>query len=75
MTRSLPLDLAFFVAALAVQCEADPRVTSWFGQHPFARAKRRIMTNVLTMATIENCPPMPLVILFKSCDSLLQFGF
>ncbi len=66
------LDLAFLIAAFALEFKTDARVPTFLSQYPMPRGERRIMTNVLKMSTLERGPPMALVILFKPCDSLSQ---
>ena len=66
------LDLAFLVAAFALEFKTDARVPTCLSQYPMPRGEWRIMTHVLTMPTFERGPPMAFVILFKLCDSLSQ---
>jgi hypothetical protein len=66
------LDLAFFIAAFALEFKTDARVPTLLSQNPMPRGERRIMTHVLKMPTFERGPPMAFVILFKPGDSLSQ---
>jgi len=45
--------LIVFVASLAVDLDAYPRLTLFLIEHPFARLKRRPMSHVPVMTTVE----------------------
>lgn len=60
------------IAFLAVQRLAKPRTAAFFGEHPFADAKRRIVPHVLVVPAFEHCDPMSHFIHNKTCNDTLH---
>lgn len=66
------LDLAFLIAAFAVEFKTNARVPTFLSPYPMPGGEGRIMTHMLKMPTFERGPPMAFVIFFKPYDALFQ---
>ena len=61
-----------FVAADAVQLDAESGGASFWRGNPWAYLPRRIVANVLAVPALQLGQPMPFVILVKSNDRLIH---
>ncbi|MEA2723751.1 MAG: hypothetical protein QOH59_1522 [Gemmatimonadales bacterium] len=60
------------IAFRALERRAQPALSTFFGCHPVPNLPGRIVTHVLLMAARELRHPVPLLVLMKTCDALLQ---
>ena len=65
----------WLVAQHAVQHLAEPCAASFFGEHPWAHLPRRIVADVLVVATGQLGDPVALVVLMKARDRLLHDSY
>ena len=64
--------LGLFVTFTAFEFHAQARGAPVFGEHPFAIAQRRVMTNVLPVTAFQDRTPMRFVVELEISDSLLH---